>query len=83
MTADQDSQIILEITSVGHSMEVRAVAADGLEVAFVAPVTAGEAELTSLARAKLEYVRRKLEHEPGGRPPGAGPGRDGRGGILT
>lgn len=79
MQGDPDTQIILEITSVGHSMEVRAVAHDGLEVAFVAPVTAGEAELTALARAKLDYVRRKAGQ--GGS--GGGPARDGRGGILA
>lgn len=81
MTSETDSQIILEITSVGHSMEVRAVAPDGLEVAFVAPVTASEAELTTLARAKLDYVRRKTGRGPA--PSGSDTARKGRGGILV
>lgn len=71
--------IILQITSIGHAMEVRAVAPDGLEVAFVAPIDAGEAEVIALGRAKLDYVRRKGGHDG----PAKRPGPDGRGGVLA
>lgn len=78
--SSHDEGIILEMTQVGHSMEVRAIAPDGLEVAFIAPVDAPQHELHALARNKLAYVRRKADHGDAG--PG-NPGRGGRGGILA
>jgi hypothetical protein len=80
MPNDPDGQIILEITSIGHSLEVRAIAHDGLEVAFIAPVSATEAELMALGRAKLDYVRRKAGQAA---PTSGSPPRDGRGGIVV
>lgn len=77
--SSHDEGIILEITQVGHSMEVRAVAPDGLEVAFVAPTDASEAELAALGRAKLDYVRRKTGRNESPSPPKSG----GRGGIVA
>jgi uncharacterized phosphosugar-binding protein len=54
---DHDEEIILERTVVGSFAQVRAVAADGLEVAFTAPVNAAPVDVARLARQKLAFVR--------------------------
>ena len=53
-------EVYLEMHQVGSGLEVRAVdSGDGLEVSFIAPVTASRADIEQLAIAKLDYVRRK------------------------
>jgi hypothetical protein len=80
--SDPDSEILLEITRIGGSVEVRAVSAgDGLEVAFVAPANTPKSDIDALARSKLAYVRGKGQGVP---PPKKPPGRpDGRGGVMA
>ncbi|MBI1209825.1 MAG: serine hydroxymethyltransferase [Alphaproteobacteria bacterium] len=54
------SNILLEIASVGSSLKVTAVdEASGLEVSFVAPANTARADIERLARAKLSYVAKK------------------------
>lgn len=49
--------IILEISRVGNSQKVTAVdEATGIEVSFVAPVSASRMDIERLARSKLAYV---------------------------
>lgn len=80
MSADADSEILIEMSRIGGAMEVRAVSAlDGLEVVFTAPASAARSDVEKLARSKLAFVRRR---EQGGRKePPAGP--DGKGGIVV
>jgi len=56
--------ILLEITRMGNAQKVTAVdPVSGLEVSFVAPLTAGRMEIDRLARAKLAYVMRRKSAE--------------------
>jgi hypothetical protein len=75
-----DSEILIETTRIGNTLEVRAISGeDGLEVSFQAPASAIEADIHRLARAKLSFVRNKLaEEQDEGE---AGPDR--RGGIIA
>ncbi len=77
--------IYLEFAQVGNSVEVRAVdAADGLEVAFIAPVNTPEAEVTLIARRKLDYVRRKQAQKTQSEAASSKTqNRDGRRGIIV
>jgi len=84
MADDPDAEILLELNRVGGAMEVRAVSAgDGLEVAFIVPASAANADIERLARTKLAYVRSRGSGEQG--PPKGGPekGGNGRGGIVV
>jgi hypothetical protein len=59
-SAPPERRIILELTTIGASQKVTAVDEEtGLEVSFVAPATAARADIERLARAKLDYVRKK------------------------
>ncbi|MBU6320773.1 MAG: hypothetical protein KGS00_14125 [Alphaproteobacteria bacterium] len=79
MTGAGGGDILIQTSRVGGAVEVRAVAADdGLEVSFTAPANALRIDLERLARAKLDYVRRR--QSSGGR---GGSGSDGRGGVLA
>lgn len=83
---DPDREILLETMRVGNAIEVRAVSGgDGLEVAFTAPASAGQADINRLAKAKLAYVRNR--NAGGGRSGGeggpSGGSGDGRGGLLA
>jgi hypothetical protein len=56
--------IILEISRVGNSQKVTAVdEATGIEVSFVAPVSASRMDIERLARSKLAYVIAKKSAE--------------------
>ena len=58
------SSIILEISRVGKSQKVTAVdEATGIEVSFVAPVSASRMDIERLARSKLAYVIAKKSAE--------------------
>jgi hypothetical protein len=58
--APPERRIILELTAVGASQKVTAVDEEtGVEVSFIAPATAARADIERLARAKLDYVRKK------------------------
>jgi uncharacterized membrane protein YgcG len=93
MPDDPDSEILIETMRIGNAIEVRAVSGgDGLEVAFSAPASAGEADINRLARAKLAYVRRKTGDGSGGASSGGSAGGsggssggrdDGRGGVIV
>jgi hypothetical protein len=51
------SGIILEISRVGNSQKVTAVDEEtGVEVSFIAPVSAARMDIERLARSKLAYV---------------------------
>ncbi len=79
MSAAGGGDILIQTSRMGGAVEVRAVAADdGLEVSFTAPANAMRSDLERLARAKLDYVRRRQSQEGRG---GSGP--DGRGGVLA
>lgn len=70
-----DDEILIEMARIGGAMEVRAISThDGLEVVFTAPANAAKSDIEHLARAKLAYVRRKME---GGEPGGDKPDRKG------
>ena len=57
---EPERRIILEITRIGTSQKVSAIDEDtGLEVSFIAPVSAASADIERLARAKLDYVMNK------------------------
>lgn len=72
-------EVYIETYRVGGGLEVRAVdASDGLEVSFIAPVTATQQQIEQLALAKLAYVRRKAS---GGGDDGESEG--GGGGVLA
>lgn len=76
-----DSEILIETTTIGGAMEVRAVSAgDGLEVAFAAPISADLHDIQQLARWKLAYVRRRHAVDAAPTPPS---GPRARGGILA
>lgn len=69
------NEVYIEMHQVGSGLEVRAVdSGDGLEVSFIAPVTASRADIEQLAIAKLDYVRRKAssKDDDGGGPSGGG-----------
>ncbi len=71
-------EIYIEMQKVGAGIEVRAVAAsDGLEVSFIAPVSATRSQIEDLSLAKLAYVRRKGQGGDGG-----ASGAGGRGVIV-
>jgi hypothetical protein len=58
------SSIILEISRVGNSQKVTAVDEEsGVEVSFIAPVSASRMDMERLARSKLAYVIRKKSAE--------------------
>jgi hypothetical protein len=58
------SSIILEISRVGNSQKVTAVDEDtGVEVSFIAPVSAPRMDIERLARSKIAYVIRKKSAE--------------------
>ena len=58
------SSIILEIARVGKSRKVTAVDEDtGVEVSFIAPVSASRLDIERLARSKLAYVIAKKSAE--------------------
>ena len=79
MAEDPDSEILIEMNRMRGVMEVRAVSAgDGLEVVFMAPTNAAQADVQRLARAKLAYVRAKMRGEGG-----AGKKPDGKGGWTA
>ena len=79
MVGDPDSEILLEMNRVRGAMDVRAVSAsDGLEVVFMAPVSAAQSDIERLARAKLAYVRGKAR-EAGK----TGKKTDGKGGWIA
>ena len=62
MSQDPDNEIYLELNRIGGAIEVRAVSAgDGLEVSFTAPANAAKTDIERLARAKLAYVRARLD----------------------
>lgn len=72
--AGPGEEILIETTRIGGALEVRAIdASDGLEVSFVAPASASQADIERLAVAKLNFVRNRK---------GDG-GPDGRGGVLA
>lgn len=53
-------EIFIEILPVGKALEIVAIDSRTLtEVRFVAPATASEVEIKSLARAKIQYVLSK------------------------
>ena len=80
MDRDADHEILLEIVAFGASQQVRAISGtDGLEVSFVAPISAPRSEVEQLARAKLAFARRQRRPGPDG-PEKSGPGK---GGILA
>ena len=57
-------KIILEITRIGKSQKISAVDEEsGVEVSFIAPVSASRTDIERLARAKLAYVLRKKTGE--------------------
>ena len=57
-------KIILEITRIGKSQKISAVDEEsGVEVSFIAPVSASRIDIERLARAKLAYVLRKKTGE--------------------
>ena len=63
---DPDDEILIEMNRIGGAMEVRAVStSDGLEVVFTAPANAAQADIESLARAKLAYVRQERRRRAG------------------
>lgn len=72
---DPDDEILIEMNRIGGAMEVRAISAsDGLEIVFTAPSNAPKGDVEKLARAKLNYVRKKSEgqgnegpQKPGGK----------------
>jgi hypothetical protein len=69
-------EILIETTRVGNAIEVRAIdASDGLEVSFMAPANASQADIKTLAVAKLAYVRSRRGD--------GGPKGGGRGGVLA
>ncbi len=75
-----NEEVFIEIQKVGSGLEVRAVAgSDGLEVSFIAPLNASQAQIEQLSLAKLAYVRRKVTGGAG--EDGSGPG--GRGGLIA
>ena len=79
MAEDPDSEILIEMNRMRGVMEVRAVSAgDGLEVVFMAPSNAAQADVQRLARAKLAYVRAKMRGEGE-----AGKKSDGKGGWTA
>ena len=56
--------IILEISRVGNSQKVTAVDEEtGVEVSFIAPVSAPRMDIERLARSKIAYVLRKKSAE--------------------
>ncbi|MEQ1754356.1 MAG: hypothetical protein ABL973_09515 [Micropepsaceae bacterium] len=56
--------IILEITRLGNSKKVSAVDEHtGVEISFVAPVSASRSDIERLARSKLAYVLKKKSAE--------------------
>ena len=58
------SSIILEISRVGTSQKVTAVDEEtGVEVSFIAPVSAARMDIERLARSKIAYVIRKKSAE--------------------
>jgi hypothetical protein len=58
------SGIILEISRVGNSQKVTAVDEEtGVEVSFIAPVSALRMDIERLARSKIAYVIRKKSAE--------------------
>jgi len=58
------SSIILEISRVGNSQKVTAVDEEtGVEVSFIAPVSAPRMDIERLARSKIAYVIRKKSAE--------------------
>lgn len=58
------SGIILEISRVGNSQKVTAVDEEtGIEVSFIAPVSAARMDIERLARSKIAYVIRKKSAE--------------------
>lgn len=72
-------EVYIETHRIGAGLEVRAVdASDGLEVAFIAPVSATQQEIEQLALAKLAYVRRKGSGRGGDEG-----GSNGGGGVLA
>lgn len=82
MSRDPDDEILIEMNRIGGAMEVRAVSGfDGLEVVFPAPVSAAKSDIEKLARAKLNYVRRK---SAGTDTPDKGSGgASGKGGLIA
>lgn len=55
-------EIFIEILPVGKALEIVAIDSRTLtEVRFVAPATASESEIKSLARAKMLYVLKKKQ----------------------
>ena len=56
--------IILEITRLGNSQKISAVDENtGVEISFVAPVSASRSDIERLARSKLAYVLKKKSAE--------------------
>ena len=56
--------IILEITRVGNSQKVSAIdELSGVEISFIAPVSASRMDIERLARSKLAYVISKKTAE--------------------
>jgi hypothetical protein len=81
MTDDPDREILLEMNRIGNAMEVRAISAgDGLEISFTAPASSAQSDIDRLARAKLAYVRRKMQGEGNG---SSGGKPDGKGGWIA
>ncbi|MBI1341084.1 hypothetical protein GC169_12860 [bacterium] len=64
--------MLLEMRQVAGLVEVRAVdTSDGLEVSFMAPLSASRGDIEHLAAAKLTYGRRKASQggDGGAEPP--------------
>ncbi len=75
-------EVYIEMNQVGSGLEVRAVdSGDGLEVSFIAPVSASRADIEKLAIAKLDYVRRKSSGKT--KDDRGGSSGDGGGGVLA
>lgn len=75
-------EIFIEILPIGKALEIVAIDSRTLtEVRFVAPATASESEIKSLARAKMLYVLKKKQQR-GEHPSDDDSGSD-RGGIIV
>lgn len=69
---DPTGRVLFEFTQVGHQMRVAAIdEATGAEVVLIAPLSATQLQMRSLALAKL---KRKLGGEPP-QPPGTKPAK--------
>lgn len=81
---DPDAEILIEMNRMRGAMEVRAVSAgDGLEVVFMAPANAAQSDIQRLARAKLAYVRGKMQGGQEPDHPERPDGKDSKGGWVA